>query len=80
MPSSSTSGSCTGRSTSAGRARGEHGVGYGKSAFLESELGAPAVEMMRAIKRALDPDELFNPGKIFHGPGTDRTATVLSSE
>jgi D-lactate dehydrogenase (cytochrome) len=63
-----------------GTCSGEHGIGYGKSAFLESELGAPAVEMMRAIKRALDPDELFNPGKIFHGPGTDRTATVLSSE
>jgi D-lactate dehydrogenase (cytochrome) len=48
-----------------GTCTGEHGVGYGKAAFLELELGAPAIEMMRAIKRALDPDELFNPGKIF---------------
>ncbi len=48
-----------------GTCTGEHGVGYGKSGFLELELGTPALEMMRSIKRALDPDELFNPGKIF---------------
>jgi D-lactate dehydrogenase (cytochrome) len=48
-----------------GTCTGEHGVGYGKSAFLELELGAPAIEMMRAIKRALDPENLFNPGKIL---------------
>jgi D-lactate dehydrogenase (cytochrome) len=48
-----------------GTCTGEHGVGYGKSAFLELELGAPAIEMMRAIKHALDPDDLFNPGKIM---------------
>jgi D-lactate dehydrogenase (cytochrome) len=47
-----------------GTCTGEHGVGYGKSAYLEWELGAGAVEMMRAIKRALDPEGLFNPGKI----------------
>ncbi|MBO9681001.1 MAG: hypothetical protein J7556_22625, partial [Acidovorax sp.] len=36
-----------------------------KMGFLLDETGAGAVEMMRAIKRALDPQNLLNPGKIF---------------
>jgi D-lactate dehydrogenase (cytochrome) len=47
-----------------GTCSGEHGVGLGKMKYLEAEHGL-ALETMRAIKRALDPDNRMNPGKMI---------------
>ncbi|MEM1180059.1 MAG: FAD-linked oxidase C-terminal domain-containing protein [Acidobacteriota bacterium] len=49
-----------------GTSTGEHGVGFGKIEWVEREHG-DAVDVMRRIRRALDPDQILNPGKIFRG-------------
>lgn len=47
-----------------GTISGEHGVGFCKAPFLADEVGEGSVEMMRRIKRALDPNSILNPGKF----------------
>ncbi len=48
-----------------GTCTGEHGVGQKKIAYMEDEHGAAAVDLMRRVKAAFDPQNLFNPGKVF---------------
>jgi len=43
----------------------EHGIGVLKRSYLTDELGATAVELLRAVKRACDPDGILNPGKLY---------------
>ncbi|ADU97055.1 D-lactate dehydrogenase (cytochrome) [Thermovibrio ammonificans HB-1] len=47
-----------------GSISGEHGIGWMKKEFLPLEVG-PALEKMKAVKRALDPKNILNPGKVF---------------
>ncbi|KAH8916649.1 hypothetical protein BT69DRAFT_1313989 [Atractiella rhizophila] len=48
-----------------GTCTGEHGVGIGKRDYLEAELGSETINLMRKIKRLLDPKNIMNPGKLI---------------
>lgn len=48
-----------------GTCTGEHGIGIGKRAYLETELGKNGIQAMKLIKNAFDPQNIMNPGKIF---------------
>jgi glycolate dehydrogenase FAD-linked subunit len=48
-----------------GTMSGEHGVGIAKASYIPLELSPEASEYMKTIKRALDPNNILNPGKIF---------------
>ncbi|MCS7459845.1 FAD-binding protein [Paenibacillus doosanensis] len=52
-----------------GTLSGEHGIGTMKAPFMEMELGAAGLDMMKRIKEAWDPNHIMNPGKIFPEPG-----------
>ena len=48
-----------------GTITGEHGVGLAKKPWLRMQMGDASFALMRQVKRAIDPDGLLNPGKIF---------------
>ena len=48
-----------------GTITGEHGTGLAKKKFLHLATGNAAIEVMRSIKKALDPNNILNPGKVF---------------
>jgi glycolate oxidase len=48
-----------------GTITGEHGVGLAKKPYLRQQLGDNSYELLKLVKRALDPEGLLNPGKIF---------------
>lgn len=48
-----------------GTISGEHGIGYTKAPYLDMALGAATIDLMKTIKRALDPNDILNPGKMF---------------
>jgi D-lactate dehydrogenase (cytochrome) len=48
-----------------GTCTGEHGVGQKKIPYLDAEHGPETLDLMRRVKAAFDPENMFNPGKIF---------------
>lgn len=63
-----------------GTATGEHGIGMGKRQFLEAEHGAEGVATMRRLKRAFDPKDILNPGKVFPETAHEGGRVNLSDE
>ncbi|CAL1704055.1 unnamed protein product [Somion occarium] len=55
-----------------GTCTGEHGVGVGKKEYLVDELGPDTVELMRTVKKAIDPLNIMNPHKLYPDDNADR--------
>lgn len=63
-----------------GTISGEHGVGYAKAPFFDLAVDKPTMELMKTIKRAMDPNGILNPGKVFEQPMQAHEVGFLSSE
>ncbi|MEM4601864.1 MAG: FAD-linked oxidase C-terminal domain-containing protein, partial [Desulfurococcaceae archaeon] len=50
-----------------GNITGEHGIGYARRKYVEKMLGLTWVETMKSLKKALDPNNILNPGKVIPG-------------
>lgn len=61
-----------------GSCTGEHGIGIGKKDSLLKELGPDTIDVMRSLKRALDPHWLLNPGKIFDYSRDSKSEKLIS--
>jgi D-lactate dehydrogenase (cytochrome) len=48
-----------------GTCTGEHGIGLGKRKYLLNQFGTETLEMMKSLKKTLDPNNILNPNKIF---------------
>lgn len=49
-----------------GTCTGEHGIGMGKMNLLKDEIGSSGIELMKSIKKTIDPNNIMNPGKVLH--------------
>jgi len=54
-----------------GTISGEHGIGITKAEYINMEIPSPLIEVMKKIKKAFDPNNILNPGKIFYGRNTE---------
>jgi glycolate oxidase len=63
-----------------GTLSGEHGVGYAKAPYFDLAVDAPTMDLMKTIKRALDPNGILNPGKMFEPAMPAHEVGFLSSD